>query len=178
MGQPAQTATGGELRWTLLYGFALWLIPFLFSILIYPLKQAGSPLFETLMPVVLALCAIVFTCLYFRAFPAHYLRDGVRLGLVWMGMSIALDLLLFTWGPMAMGFLDYLLDIGLTYLLFPILTVGSGWLLHMSSGQSTGGAGAMSLREPERAGLEMLTARLPPHAAVFTHKEDPLQRRW
>lgn len=34
------------------------------------------------------------------------------------------DELLFSWGPMKMSLVDYLKDIGLTYLIMPIVTYG------------------------------------------------------
>ncbi|HLB49924.1 MAG TPA: hypothetical protein VJL59_23135 [Anaerolineales bacterium] len=37
----------------LFFAFLVWLIPFAVSVVIFPLKQAGSPLFETIMPVTL-----------------------------------------------------------------------------------------------------------------------------
>lgn len=37
----------------ILFGIFDWLVPFLVSIFIYPLKTAGSPLFESIMPLVI-----------------------------------------------------------------------------------------------------------------------------
>ena len=36
---------------------------------------------------------------------------------------------LFSYGPMAMNWSKYLQDIGLTYFIIPVITIGFGWLL-------------------------------------------------
>src|SRR3990172_7945563 len=113
----------------LFFGFLVWLIPFAVSVVIYPLKQTGSPLFETIMPVTLALVGVVFSLWYFKPLKENYIREGWTLGAAYLAVSIAIDLLLFMWGPMKMSFANYMIDIGLTYLIYPIITVGFGYLL-------------------------------------------------
>ena len=112
-----------------LYGFLNWLIPFVVSIPIFPLKQAGNPLFETIMPVTLCFCAVLFTVLYFGRIKRDHLTEGIKLGDIWFLISLVIDLLLFMWGPMKMTFSVYMCDIGLTYLIFPIVTIGFGFVL-------------------------------------------------
>lgn len=113
-----------------LYGFLLWLIPFAVSCFIFPLKQSGSPLFETIMPIVVVASGVVFVNLYFIRVGQAYLREALAVGVFWMIISLLLDLSLFMWGPMKMSFVTYMTDIGLAYLIFPILTVGVGHLPH------------------------------------------------
>jgi hypothetical protein len=111
------------------YGLFLWLIPFVVATAIYPLRGHERPLFESIMPVVVTLCTTTFTLRYFRKIDGAYLREGVLLGICWFLICIAIDLLLFTWGPMQMSVADYFKDIGLTYLIIPTITVGSALLL-------------------------------------------------
>jgi hypothetical protein len=59
----------------------------------------------------------------------------VLAGVIWLGINLILDLLLFMEGPMKMPFVDYIVDIGLTYLLIPIITAGFGYLLEEQAGQ-------------------------------------------
>ena len=33
------------------YGFMMWLIPFIVSLVVYPIKTSFNPLFESIMPV-------------------------------------------------------------------------------------------------------------------------------
>ena len=120
-----------SIKMALFYGFLLWLIPFVVSILIFPLRAAGNPLFETIMPVVLTVCVVIFADLYFRNLETGFLREGIILGLVWFAVSLVIDLFMFMWGPMQMSFAAYMMDIGLTYLIFPIVTIGLGyWAEH------------------------------------------------
>jgi hypothetical protein len=119
----------GSIKKILLYGFLVWLIPFIVSMLIFPIKTSSPALFESIMPVALTICAVLFSVLYFRGLEAGMPREGVLLGLIWFAISIAIDLLMFMWGPMKMSFAHYMMDIGLTYLIIPTVTVGFGYLL-------------------------------------------------
>jgi hypothetical protein len=112
------------------FGFLIWLIPFLISFAIFPLRTSNRPLFESIMPVALVLAVMVFSVLYFKKNKQQSLKEGVLIGIIWFIMSIAIDLLLFLpASPMHMSFIDYMMDIGLTYLIILIIPVGIGALL-------------------------------------------------
>jgi fumarate reductase subunit C len=117
----------------LLYSFLLWLIPFIVAFFIFPLRESERPLFETIMAVTVTLAVVVLSILYFAKINSGYLREGVRIGILWFVISIVIDLLLFMWGPMKMSFLNYMYDIGFTYLIYPTVTVGFGYLLQRKS---------------------------------------------
>ena len=72
---------------------------------------------------------MLFLILYFRKLGAGFLKEGVALGIIWFGISLVLDLLMFMWGPMKMTFANYMMDIGLTYLIIPTITIGFGYLI-------------------------------------------------
>lgn len=114
-------------RRALVYGLLVWLIPFAVAFAIFPLRQSNRPLFESLMPVAVAAAVVGFAVRYFRSVTAAFAREGLRLGLVWLLISVTIDapLMLFG-GPMHMSLGQYLADIGLTYLLMPVITVGIG----------------------------------------------------
>jgi hypothetical protein len=116
------------MKWKIgiLYGFLLWLLPFLISFLIYPLKIRADPLFETIMPISLVLIGSIFFSLYIKKNPNMGILEGLELGFLFFLISIILDLLMFMWGPMKMSFYNYILDIGLTYLIYPILGIFYG----------------------------------------------------
>ena len=118
-----------SLKASIFYGFLLWLIPFIVAFLIFPLREAQSPFFETIMPLTLTICAVVFSILYFKGVEHGYLAESVKLGILWFGISLVIDLFMFMWGPMKMPFMDYMMDIGFTYLMFPMITIGFGYLL-------------------------------------------------
>ena len=110
-----------------LYGFLVWLLPFVVSLFIYPLKVAGSPLFESIMPLVISLTVVVLAFLYLKNLDGDYVKEGVIIGVFWFTISIIIDLVLFL-SPSAlqMSFTDYLMDIGITYLMIPFITIGMG----------------------------------------------------
>ncbi len=111
------------------YGFATWVIALAISFVIYPLKQAGDPLFETVMTLVLATLAVTATGLRFRRLEGGYVREGIFLGGVLLLVNVALDLPLFLFGPMARPLASYMRDIGYTYLVYPIVAIGTAWLV-------------------------------------------------
>ncbi len=109
-----------------LYGFLIWLIPFIVAFLIYPIHQNDRILFESIMPVIVTLSVMLFSILYFKKVESAFTKEGILLGVIWFVISIAIDLLMFSSGPMKMGIVDYFKDIGLTYLIIPIITSGIG----------------------------------------------------
>lgn len=113
----------------LLWGFLLWMGVFVVSFIIFPLKQTNNPLFETLMAVSLTGGSVLFSILLFKNIEEDYLKTGVQVGFIWLVENILIDLPLFSYGPMAMTWSDYFQDIGFTYFIIPIVTIGFGWLL-------------------------------------------------
>lgn len=122
-----------SIRNALLFGFVGWLVPFIVAFAVFPLREADRPFFESIMPVTGVLTAVVLSVIYFRKVETDFLREGVLLGLVFLGVSWVIDLLMFSRGPMAMTLSDYVKDIGFTYLAMPVITVGIGYSLHLRS---------------------------------------------
>ena len=104
-------------------------MPFMVAFLIFPLRTSNRPLFESIMPAVVTLCVVIFANLYFRKLGKKFLKEGVLLGILWLVISLVIDLLLFMKGPMAMPLVDYMADIGLTYLIIPTVTIGFGFMM-------------------------------------------------
>lgn len=103
-------------------GLVSWLLPFAASFLF--VDRHGQfvipqPLFKSLMVV---LAGGVCSYLLLRAFRdfTPTARTGLLLGLYWMAINVAMDLLVLL--PIAkMSLTGYLHDIGLRYLLIPII---------------------------------------------------------
>jgi galactitol-specific phosphotransferase system IIC component len=112
-----------------LYGFLLWLIPFVVAFLIYPIHESNRPLFESIMPVTIVIALVCFSVCVFDDVKKDFVREGVRIGLIWLGISLVFDLFMFSWGPMKMALAEYMSDVGVTYLMIPTITVGFGKLL-------------------------------------------------
>jgi hypothetical protein len=105
------------------YALASWLLPFAASVAIFPLKGSNTPLFETLMAIVVPAVGVMLGGRYLRGTPVEPAR-AVAVGFVWAGVNVALDLLCFSWGPMRMSPAAYAADIGLAYLVYPIILCG------------------------------------------------------
>jgi hypothetical protein len=73
-----------------LVGFASWLIPFVISFLIFPLKKSNAPLFETLMTLVVLITAGVLFQLYFRG-RAVSIHEALLVGVMWFVVNLMLD---------------------------------------------------------------------------------------
>jgi hypothetical protein len=113
------------------YGFLIWLIPFLVSFVIFPLRSSNRPLFESIMPVSLVFAVMICSVLYFKKGENQSIYDGIIAGVIWFFISVLIDLLLFLpSSPMQMSFLDYITDIGLTYLIIFIIPFGVGILMY------------------------------------------------
>jgi nucleoside recognition membrane protein YjiH len=113
-------------RKALLLGLVVWAVPFAVAWTIYPIHESWRALFESIMPVVIAATVVLMSLFYFRRVTRGCLREGVLLGLIWFAVSFVIDLFMFSGGPMRMGFMEYVGDVGLTYLMIPLITTGLG----------------------------------------------------
>jgi hypothetical protein len=109
----------------LLFGFLTWLVPFLVAFAIFPIRESSRPLFESIMPVAIAGAVVAFALVYFGRVRQGFVREGLLLGTLWLAMSVLIDLpLMLLGGPMQMTAGQYVADIGTTYLMIPLITVG------------------------------------------------------
>lgn len=114
----------------MLFGFLIWVIPFAVSFFIFPLRTSSRPLFESIMPVVLTSTVVLFTVRYISKINREFVKEGIFIGIVWLVISLVIDLILFTpESPMQMTLSDYMMDIGITYLIILIIPGGSGYLM-------------------------------------------------
>ena len=116
-----------------LFGLISWAVPFLVSGLIYPLRESQRPLFESIMPVVVAVSIVILSIIYFLKVEDGFLKEGILLGIAWLIINLVLDLLLFMQGPMKMTLADYIKDIGITYLIIPVVTFGQGLIVQRTA---------------------------------------------
>ena len=81
------------------------------------------------MPVVITLTVVLLSAAYFKDVNTNFLKEGIIIGGSWFLISILIDLILFMpSSPMQMSFTNYMMDIGLTYLIIPPVTVGMGYM--------------------------------------------------
>jgi hypothetical protein len=105
------------------YGILLWFAPFALSFAMFGLREGNRALFESLIVVVGVGAAVAAALLYFRDAARPGASAGLLLGLLWAFVSIAIDLPIFLF-IFHMPFVEYAADIALTYLAFPLITLG------------------------------------------------------
>lgn len=111
-----------------IYGFLLWLIPFLASVVIFPLKKSDPAFFQSSLGIISIVLAVILIIHYFKKTQGN-LREGIFLGLIFAVVSWFFDFFFFIWGPIKMPLLAYIKEIGIGYLVYPALTIGFGYLL-------------------------------------------------
>ncbi len=114
-----------------LYGILVWLIPFVASIFFYT-KESGLTidifLFKTIMILIGSISASFLLVFYFKKIDTNYIKEGLYVGLIWFSINILLDLLILV--PMSeMSVANYFTQIGLRYLLMPVMSIMIGTIL-------------------------------------------------
>jgi len=112
----------------ILAGFLTWLIPFLASLPFYSptgTLLVGPMLFDSVMVVVGSLTAAVLMIWFFQVVHAGYTREAVITGVVWFIMNWILDLLVLV-GLLGMPLSEYIPNVGLGYLMIPIIVIAAG----------------------------------------------------
>ncbi len=126
-----------SLRKAILFGFLIWLIAFVVALAIFPIRESWRSLFESIMAVVVGSATSAFAVLYFRRVQTGFLREGVAVGALWLAINVLIDLPLMLSRPINMPLVEYLADIGLTYLLIPAITIGIGMTRSDAGRQAT-----------------------------------------
>ncbi len=111
-----------------IYGFLLWLVPFLASVVIFPLKKTDPAFFQSILGVLSITLAVILTTHYFQKVKGN-LKEGIFLGLIFAIISWFFDFFFFIWGPIKMPLLAYIKEIGIGYLIYIVIPVGFGFLL-------------------------------------------------
>jgi len=115
----------------LLFGFLSWLIPFISAFIFYSKEGKLTipiDLFKSLLIVIGTLVGVFLLKIYFKNIKVNYLSEGVIVGISWFVVNIVLDLLILV--PMSKMTLEgYANQIGLRYLMIPIISTGIGCIL-------------------------------------------------
>ena len=114
----------------LVRGFLTWLIPFIVSFLFF--TPNGTPLiditfFKSIMTVLGCLVGVLLLIQSFTKIKTNYLKESIRIGLIWFLMNIVLDLIfLLPLGKLTI--MDYIIQIGIRDINIPIISIGMGYL--------------------------------------------------
>ncbi len=115
-----------SIRVTLL-GLAGWIVPFVAAFVFF--GEDGQltipqPLFKSIMIVVFGGFGAWLLFLAYKRVPPT-MKSGLAIGLYWLGINWVLDFAISV-PMMGTGITDYFYDIGLRYLLIPIMAVAMG----------------------------------------------------
>jgi hypothetical protein len=99
------------------------------SILIFIIHDTHRPVFEAIMPAAIIAFTGIFAYLYFKKSESGSVGEGAMIGIMWLLENIIFDLLIFMEGPMEMSLMEYMADIGVTYLIIPIAAIAVGYSL-------------------------------------------------
>ena len=118
-----------------LLGFLSWLIPFVVSIAVFPLKKVNAPLFAAIMSLVVVLVAGLLLYFYFRG-RSVAVGEALEVSAMWLLINLVFDYPMFAYGPMKMTAAAYYSEIGAAYLLIPAVAFGASLLTraHQHSG--------------------------------------------
>lgn len=114
-----------------IFGFLVWLVPFLASLLFY--NSSGKLiidvfLFKSIMIVVGSVTGAVLLILYFKKIHNNYFNEGIVLGLSWFAINILMDLLVIVI-ILGMPVGDYFTRIGISYIVIPVMAITVGTAL-------------------------------------------------
>jgi hypothetical protein len=111
-------------RKAILFGVIIWLIPVIVAFIMFQLKESRRSLFESVMAVTLSIVVVACAVSYFSRVKTAFLKEGIWLGVLWFAISVVIDLPLMLNPPINYTLAEYAADIGLTYLMMPVITVG------------------------------------------------------
>ena len=103
-----------------LFGVLVWAIPFVLGMLLFPLQTRSPELFNTLMSVAVCAAGSGIGLLLMKKQTEHTRNNAILIGFKWAAICIIIDLPIFMLG-LDMGIQHYLSDIGMTYLMLPII---------------------------------------------------------
>ena len=119
-----------------LFGFILWLVPFIGGFLFVDTKGnflIPETFFKSIMIVVGSLVGVTLAVRYFKDIKNDFVTEGVLLGVIWLVINLAIDIVFVSAGFFRMTLIQYITDIGLRYLSIPIYTIGLGYALKKRS---------------------------------------------
>jgi hypothetical protein len=121
-----------------LLGLITWIVPFVTAF--FFMDKSGSLsinvfLFKTIMILTGGITGAIALILFFKKIESAYFKQGFITGTVWFFINIVLDLFMLI--PMSkMSYPDYFMQIGLRYLMIPIMALLVGYLLETKSSKS------------------------------------------
>ncbi len=113
------------------FGFLTWLVPFVVSLLFF--TKEGQPimdifLIKSIMIVLSSTFGAFLLIIYFRKIDLNFLREGASIGVSWFVINCILDILVllpFT----GMSMTTWFAQIGMRYLMIPVMSISVGYIV-------------------------------------------------
>ena len=119
------------------FGFLTWVVPFVVSFAFFDVQTQQMTIdetfFKSIMIVTGGLVGTGLLVLFFKTVEKAYLIQGLIVGLSWLGINWALDLMMVWRGLFDMTYVEYFQEIGLRYLLILMYALGMGCVLQIKS---------------------------------------------
>ncbi|MGB9979076.1 hypothetical protein [Methanobacterium sp.] len=116
------------------YGLLVWLIPSLITVTLASFVAVN--IFEVISGVAIALTVIVFSYLYFGGITENFIKEGFLIGIIWLIISIILDIILIMLGISQLSLTGYLMYVAPLYIIIPAITIGLGLYLNQRMNDS------------------------------------------
>lgn len=117
-----------KLSKSILFGFLIWLGPFIVGFLCYPIMESNTLFFKSIMVVTSTIFTMFFINKTYKSSTTVELKTGIYLGLIWLIINIGLDFV-FLVGFFKTPVIEYLLSTGFSYLIIPAMTTGTAILI-------------------------------------------------
>ena len=156
----------------LLCGIGVWAVSFIVGIMTFSIQDSLPELFDSIMSITVCLAAVSFGVFYLRRVESEQKRASIVAGISWLAICIAIDLPIFILG-FGMPFNEYIMGIGMTYLMVPIVLIGLGITEHPAGRWTPGSVQAPSenlQKTGRRASAENPGHRLRSRAPVPARK--------
>ncbi|MBN2121995.1 hypothetical protein JW721_02975 [Candidatus Micrarchaeota archaeon] len=112
----------------LLFGAISWLVPFVLAFAFYTPEgelAINISTFKAIMVISGGIVGAILFVKYFKGVKSAYLKEGAIAGGAWLAINLLLDILTLVMAfGMSLG--DYLSQIGLSYLMIPIMGIAMG----------------------------------------------------
>jgi hypothetical protein len=106
------------------FGFVVWLIPTLITLLLSSLNEMFF--FDVISAVSIALTVTVLSYIYFKDVGVHCVKEGMIIGLIWLIISIVLDIILILLDVTKLTLVQYSVYVAPLYVIIPAITIGFG----------------------------------------------------